>query len=64
MIGEPSQVKDIYFFEAAVDALSYWSFNKDTIRDTMLVDLEGVKVEKFYQFSTVRSKSWSSITRP
>ncbi|MFZ3108794.1 MAG: DUF3991 domain-containing protein, partial [Lactococcus raffinolactis] len=30
MIGEPSQVKDIFFFEAAVDALSYWSFNKDT----------------------------------
>ena len=50
MIGEPSQVKDIYFFEAAVDALSYWSFNKDTIRDTMLVDLEGVKVESFINF--------------
>lgn len=63
-IGEPKQVKDIYFFEAAVDLLSYWSLNKDTIQNTMLVDLEGVKTETFLNFQQYASSLGITLTDP
>lgn len=45
-LGQP---KKLYFFEAAIDMLSYWSMNKN-LEDARLVCLEGLKDRTVLQF--------------
>jgi len=36
---------NIYFFESAIDLLSYWTLNKDQTRGKMFVSMAGLKIE-------------------
>lgn len=47
-IGE--QVNSIHCFEAIIDMLSYWSLNKDTLNDTWLIAMDGLKPQTLFNF--------------
>lgn len=46
-IGKP---KNIYFFEGAVDLLSFFSLYESTLEDVWLVETEGVKIQSLLTF--------------
>ena len=45
-----NHIESIYAFEAAIDLLSYWSLNKNTLQNTWLVSLEGLKEGTLHHF--------------
>lgn len=45
--GEPKNLK---FFEAGIDMMSYMSLNKDNLQDTWFVSMEGLKPETVYNY--------------
>lgn len=51
------QARNLKFFEAGVDMLSYMTLNKGNLKDTWLVSMEGLKPETVYNYVGLANKS-------